>query len=114
MTISKSAFEEACARLLLLNPTAIGVAFKWLDCGCSLICGVTAQGEPVGQLEHVSGQISKWGRKMPICLQCRRDDGLNRTIYQGIHWPGDDSEKPERVLRLQIGRNVFGPGYTEE
>ena len=114
MDISKSAFEEACARMLLLNPSAIGVAFKWLDCGCALICGVSATGEPVGQLEHVSGQVSKWGRKTPICLQCRRDGGLNRTVFQGIYWPGDEHEKPERALRLKIGRTVFGPEYTEE
>jgi hypothetical protein len=40
-----TAFDAACQTILIEQPEAIGVAFKFLDCGCSLLCGVSAQGE---------------------------------------------------------------------
>ena len=101
-----TAFDQACQTILGSFPEAIGVAFKFLDCGCSLLCGVSAKG-------NVSGQPQKKGKKSPICFRCKRDGGLNRVIWQGIHWPGDESELPDEELRLTIGRNVFGPDYIE-
>lgn len=109
----QNAFLLACRRILDNHPQAIGVAFKWLDCGCSLLCGVSSRGDPVGRLVHVSGQPAGQSRHRPVCLQCRRDGGLSRVVWQGIHWPGAEDELPERALRLEIGRKVFGPGYTE-
>ena len=108
-----TAFDAACRTILTTSPEAIGVAFKFLDCGCSLLCGVTAQGTPVGELLHVSGTPARKGKKPPICFTCKKDDGMNRVIWEGIHWPGDESELPDKELRLSIGRNVFGPGYIE-
>ena len=108
-----SAFEESCQIILNAYPQAIGVAFKFLDCGCSLLCGVSAQGNPVGELIHVSGQAARKGKKPPICFTCKKDGGVERVIWQGIHWPGDESELPDKELRLSIGRNVFGPDYIE-
>jgi hypothetical protein len=110
---SENAFNDACRQILDEDPEAIGVAFKWLDCGCSLICGVSAKGAPLGLLVHVSGQPKKKGRKPPICLKCKRDNGMERVVWQGIHWPGDESELPDKKLRLAIGRKVFGPNYSE-
>lgn len=109
----QNAFLLACRQILERHPRAIGVAFKWLDCGCSLLCGVSPKGEPVGSLVHVSGQPAGKSRQQPVCLQCRRDGGLSRVVWQGIHWPGTEIELPDRELRLEIGRRVFGPGYTE-
>ena len=108
-----TAFDKACQTIFIEQPGAIGVAFKFLDCGCSLLCGVSAQGEPLGELMHVSGQPAKKGKKPPICFTCKKDSGLRRVIWEGIHWPGDESELPDKELRLAIGRNVFGPGYIE-
>ena len=108
-----TAFDAACQTILIEQPEAIGVAFKFLDCGCSLVCGVSAQGEPLGELIHVSGQPAKKGKKPPICFTCKKDSGLGRVIWEGIHWPGDETELPDKELRLAIGRNVFGPGYIE-
>ncbi len=108
-----TAFDGACRTILTAYPEAIGVAFKFLDCGCSLLCGVSAQGNPVGELIHVSGQPARKGKKPPICFKCKKDDGMERVIWEGIHWPGDESELPDKELRLSIGRNVFGPGYIE-
>ncbi len=108
-----TAFDQACHAILASYPEAIGVAFKFLDCGCSLLCGVSAQGNPLGELVHVSGQPVKKGKKPPICFRCKRDGGLPRVIWEGIHWPGDESELPDKELRLMIGRNVFGPAYIE-
>jgi hypothetical protein len=108
-----TAFDAVCQTILSEQPEAIGVAFKFLDCGCSLLCGVSAQGDPLGELVHVSGQPAKKGKKAPICFTCRKDGGLERVIWEGIHWPGDETELPDKDLRLAIGRNVFGPGYIE-
>ena len=76
----ENAFSDACREILRQHPEAIGVAFKWLDCGCSVVCGVSAHGEPVGTLIHVSGQPALKGRKPPICLKCRRDEHLERVV----------------------------------
>ena len=107
-------FDDACYRILIQHPEAMGVAFKWLDCGCSLICGVNAKGDPAGSLVHVSAQASADAVRSHPCPQCRKDNGLNRVVWQGIHWPGKPEEYPDRALRLLIGRKVFGPGYSEE
>jgi hypothetical protein len=108
-----TAFDAACQTIFIEQPEAIGIAFKFLDCGCALLCGVSAQGDPLGELMHVSGQSAKKGKKPPICFTCKKDSGLERVIWEGIHWPGDESELPDKELRLVIGRNVFGPGYIE-
>ena len=108
-----SPFNEACQIILFESPEAIGVAYKVLDCGCSLLCGVSAGGNPIGTLRHISGQPVKKGNKPPICLKCKKDNGLDRVVWDGIHWPGTQSEWPDKDLRISIGRNVFGPGYTE-
>jgi hypothetical protein len=101
-----TAFDAACQTIFIEQPEAIGVAFKFLDCGCSRLCGVSAQGDPLGELVHVSGQPA-------ICFTCKKDSGFERVIWEGIHWPGDESELPDKELRLLIGRSVFGPGYIE-
>ncbi len=106
-------FHEACQRIFLENPEAIGVAYKGLNCGCALVCGVSAMGEPVGSLARVSGQPSGIGLGPPICLMCKKDSGLERVVMQGIHWPGEENEAPEKKLRLFIGEKVFGPDYSE-
>ncbi len=106
-------FESVCHHILADYPDAIGVAYKVLDCGCSLLCGVSARGNPVGELRHTSGQPTRKGVKPPICLKCKLDDGLKRVVWEGVFWPGDDTEKPEKELRILIGRRVFGPGYFE-
>ncbi|MBW2409734.1 MAG: hypothetical protein JRF72_08040 [Deltaproteobacteria bacterium] len=106
-------FESICHHILGEHPNAIGVAYKVLDCGCSLLCGVSAQGNPVGELRRASGQPATKGVKPPICLRCKLDNGLKRVVWEGVFWPGGDNEKPEKELRLLIGRRVFGPGYFE-
>ena len=108
-----TAFDAACQAILAEQPEAIGVAFKFLDCGCAMLCGVSAQGDALGELIHVSGQPTKKGKKTPICLRCRKDGGFDRVIWEGIHWPGDESERLDKELRIAIGRTVFGPGYLE-
>ena len=108
-----TAFDGACQSILSTHPEAIGVAFKFLDCGCSLLCGVSAQGDPIGEMIHVSGQPARKGKKPPICFKCKKDSSLERVVWEGIHWPGDENELPDKELRLSIGRNVFGPGYIE-
>ncbi len=107
-------FHEACRRIYLENPDAIGVAYKGLNCGCALLCGVSAKGDPLGSLTHVPGQPVSEGLGPPICLMCKKDSGLERVVMQGIHWPGEESEAPEKALRLSIGEKVFGPDYTDE
>jgi len=106
-------FEEACRKILTDYTDSIGVAYKVLDCGCSLLCGVSVQGNPVGTLLHISGQSVKKGIKPPICLRCKLDNGLKRVVWEGLFWPGSEKDKPDKEFRLLIGRKVFGPGYFE-
>ena len=108
-----SPFDEACRLILYENPEAIGVAYKILNCGCALICCTSVEGDPIGSLHHVSGQSLKKGKKEPICLKCHQDKGLDRVVWEGIYWPGSQSEWPDKDLRLSIGRKVFGSGYME-
>ena len=108
-------FEAACMDIILEQPEAIGVAYKGLDCGCALLCGVSAAGRPLGPLRYLSGQPTPGGRRRPICLQCKINDGLqHRVVREGIHWPGADHERPDPALRNHIGRQVFGGDYREE
>ena len=108
-----SPFNEACRNILLEHPDAIGVAYRVLDCGCALLCGTSAGGEPTGTLQHISGQPIKKRITPPICLKCKKDDGLGRVVWDGIYWPGSQSEWPEKELRISIGQKIFGPGYME-
>ena len=108
-----SPFNEACRNILFEHPDAIGVAYKVLDCGCALLCGTSAGGDPAGSLQHISGQPVKRRTASPICLKCKKDNGLGRVVWDGIYWPGSQSEWPEKDLRISIGRKIFGPGYME-
>jgi len=108
-----SPFNEACQNILFEYPEAIGVAYRVLNCGCALICGSTAGGDPIGDLHHISGQPVKRGSKSPICLKCRKDKGYDRVVWEGIYWPGSQDEWPDKELRISIGRKVFGRGYNE-
>ena len=108
-----SPFNDACRYILLAHPEAIGVAYKVLDCGCALLCGTSAGGEPVGTLQHISGRTLKNGNTALICLKCKKDNGLDRVVWEGVYWPGSQNEWPDKELRILIGRKIFGPGYTE-
>ncbi|CAB1058881.1 hypothetical protein D1BOALGB6SA_3639 [Olavius sp. associated proteobacterium Delta 1] len=108
-----SPFNAACQDILFEHPEAIGVAYRVLNCGCALICGATAGGDPIGTLHHISGQPIKRGGKSPICLKCRKDKGLDRVVWEGIYWPGPQNEWPDKDLRISIGRKIFGSGYIE-
>ncbi len=108
------AFEALCMEILNAYPEAIGVAYKGLDCGCALLCGVSASSQPLGELRHLSGQPGNPGRRAPICLKCKLDNGLRRRVVrEGIFWPGSTDELPDIELRNLIGRSVFGPHYRE-
>ena len=108
-----SPFNEACRKILFDHPEAIGVAYRVLDCGCALLCGTSAIGNPAGTLQHISGRPVKKRIAPPICLKCKKDNGLGRVVWDGIYWPGSQNEWPEKDLRISIGRKIFGPGYME-
>ena len=103
-------FAQACREVFACHPDAIGVAYKGLDCGCSLLCGVDARGAPVGRMIHV-GTRSRAGA--PVCLACKRDNPWGRVVREGLVWPGSPAEHPEPEVRATIGRTVFGPDYSE-
>lgn len=110
-----NAFEALCMEILNAHPDAIGVAYKGLDCGCALLCGVSAGSQPLGTLRYLSGQPRQAGGRQPICLKCKLNDGLRgRVVREGIFWPGTRDEFPDIELRNLIGRSVFGPHYKEE
>ena len=106
-----SEFNIACSRLLEAFPTAIGVAYQILDCGCAYMCSVSAEGHPMGEMVHVSGKVSPSGS--PICFKCKLDSSFKRSVWQGIYWPGERTSWPQRNIRVSIGQAVFGPAYME-
>lgn len=113
--IVTGAFESLCMEILDTYPEAIGVAYKGLNCGCTLLCGVSAASRPLGKLRHLSGQPRQSAHRPPICLRCKRDDGLRgRVVREGIFWPGTVDERPDIELRNLIGRSVFGDHYKED
>ena len=107
--------KSLCHQIMINYPEAIGMAVLELDCGCINVCGVSAWGDPVGVIQTISGQPPGEHKKSPVCLTCYKEKGkfMHRVVYRGMMWPGDKTEKPERELRLLIGRKVFGPDYTE-
>ena len=106
-----SEFNLACGRLLETYPVAIGVAYQILDCGCAYICPVSADGEPMGEMVHISGKTGSSGA--PICFKCKMDGSFKRSVWQGIYWPGERSAWPDREMRVTIGQAVFGLAYME-
>jgi len=106
-------FDDTCKHLFDAYPLSIGIAFKELDCGCALLCAVSAQGNPIGPMEQASGRNSTPGHSKTICLRCKKDNGLSRVVSQGIIWPGTIEERPTREIRLSIGCSVFGENYSE-
>ena len=82
-----TAFDDACQTILTAYPEAIGVAFKFLDCGCSLLCGVSGQGNPVGDLIHVSGQAARKGKKPPICFAVKKMTAWSASSGRGFTGP---------------------------
>lgn len=101
-----------CENLVLQRPEAMGIAYIELDCSCINRCGVSAKGEPVGDMQSISGQAQK---EDTVCLKCYRDKKIDwdRVIDKGFIWPGEDNEKPDENTRMAIGKRVFGPDYRE-
>ena len=107
--------KSLCNTIVLEQPDAIGIAFIQLDCGCIYLNGVTAKAEPVGEMQTISMQPAGEDENPLICLRCRRDKKLDmqRVVKKDLMWPGEESERPARELRLYIGQKVFGPDYTD-
>ncbi len=105
--------NRICMEILKSYPEAIGVALMALDCGCVKVCGVSAKGDPVGEMTGVTrDHPSRSGT--PICLACRKKGWMNRVVRREIFWPGSEDEKPDKKLRMKIGRRVFGVEYSED
>ena len=109
------ALKNICNRLVLKHPEAVGMAVIELECGCMDICGVSIRGEPVGSIKTVALSQEAGQEQSPICRQCLAAKGriADRVVDQRIVWPGSDAERPDRNLRMVIGRAVFGDNYTE-
>jgi hypothetical protein len=105
--------NRICMDILKSYPETIGVALLALDCGCIKACGVSAKGDPVGEMMGVTRDYaSRFGAT--ICLACRKKGWMNRVVRREIFWPGSEAEKPDKKLRMQIGRHVFGVNYSED
>ncbi len=104
--------KAVCEDLILQRPEAMGIAYMELDCGCINSCGVSAKGDPVGEMQAISGYSQE---EDTVCLKCYRDKKIDwsRIIDKGLIWPGSDSERPDEKLRMAIGKRVFGPDYQE-
>jgi len=105
--------NRVCMDIIKTHPETIGVALLALDCGCVKVCGISAKGEPVGEMTGVTrDHANRPG--VTICLVCRKKKWMNRVIRREIYWPGSEDERPDKKLRIKIGRRVFGPDHTED
>ncbi|UCF90238.1 MAG: hypothetical protein JSW39_18325 [Desulfobacterales bacterium] len=107
------ALKALCNRIALEYPEAIGMALIELNCGCIKACGVSAKGDPIGPLQTISSRGND--SYAPVCFKCRQDEGkfMERVVQRGLMWPGAAGERPDRSLRVSIGRKVFGAGFIE-
>jgi len=112
---SLKALKEICNRLVMKHPDAICMATIELDCGCVNVCGVSVKGEPVGSIKSILAHQETENDNSLVCFKClEKKDGItDRIVNQGLIWPGDENEIPAEAIRLYIGREVFGPGYSE-
>ena len=110
-----AALKQLCNKIAMEKPEAIGMAFIELDCGCISICGVSAKGDSVGEMQTIPGSFIDDDQSQPICLTCYKDNSIDmsRMVNKGLVWPGEESEKPHEQLRQFIGESVFGPDFSE-
>lgn len=110
----EAAIKKIAAHLGAQDSAVIGVAVFELDCGCIRACGVSAEGDPVGEMIMVALGAVKALDDKPLCVKCDADGGADpiRCIRQSMVWPGDESEMPEEEVRLVIGKKVFGDEYS--
>jgi len=94
---------------------AVGVAFRELDCGCARLCGVSREGDPVGEVYNYSGQPTTRNLEPLVCLKCYRDKrfAVERTSRKGILWADTPDRRTEADERQTIGQTVFGNGYRD-
>jgi hypothetical protein len=95
-------------------PDTIAIAYMELDCGCIKVCGVTADGKPLGSLNLALSQSANKKEKPPTCKACEKDAGISitRLRHHGIIWPSDTTRLPDKSQRLGIGQKLFGRQYT--
>ena len=110
-----NALKEICNRIVVKHPEAIGMAIVELDCGCIHVCGVSFKGEPVGSVMSIPAQQETATNGNLVCFTCleKKDKMTDRIINQGLIWPGGENETPAEEIRLYIGKEVFGPDYSE-
>jgi len=107
--------KQVCNRIILEHPQAICMALLELDCGCINVCGVSVTGKSVGRMEAFSSIPKEKSGRSPICIRCAGAGApmMERITHRALIWPGADNEMPDLELRNLIGREVFGPDYTE-
>jgi len=95
-------------KILKKNPEAIAVTFAELDCGCMMVGGTSANGDPVGSagLIHIASETNDG---IFICSKCNiiDKDLIDRIIRQGIMWKKGNSEKPNEKQRNAIRKKVY-------
>jgi len=107
--------KEICNRIVLGHREAICIALIELDCGCIHVSGVSFTGAPVSVMESYDRDLESSGEG-PVCIRCAGAGGpiMDRITTRKLIWPGNESEMPDEELRGLIGREVFGPDYTEQ
>ena len=107
--------KRRCNQIVMRYPQAAGMAVIGLNCGCTLVCGVSYTGEPLGSLQRIEAGPHEDAGQRPVCLTCRRSriKIQDRIVMRKLIWPGEDFEKPDMELRRFIGQQVFGTKYEE-
>lgn len=106
-------YSDIKGLILASSPDAVGVAFRELDCGCARLCGVSRQGDPVGEVYNLSGQAPTRNLEPLVCLKCYRDKrfAVERTARKGILWADGPDRQTGTDERQLIGIAVFGKAY---
>lgn len=108
-------YSELVEIIIAARTDAVGVAFRELDCGCARLCGVSRQGDPVGDAYNFSGQPTTRNLEPLVCLKCYRDKrfAVERTARQGIFWAETPDRRTGADERHVIAQAVFGDDYNE-
>ena len=106
-------YSEIAEIIFASSRDAVGVAYLELDCGCARLCGVSRQGDPVGDVFNVSGQPATRNLEPLVCLKCYRDKrfAVERSARQGILWDDTPHRRTDQTERLRIGYAVFGDDF---
>ena len=100
------AIVDSCTDLYLEEPTTIGVALQYLDCGCLTLQGFDENAEVVGILKFLGNKESC---TIPHTAGEVSGDAI---IHKSVVWKDSQEEFDRRygnIKRIEIANKLFPP-----